>query len=163
MVLRSCRHWTKEILILFENNYPSKNDVRCRCTIQSFSMLLDKNAAISSLDDFKYVVMSNNCLYTLWLRRIYLCLLGYDFYPCHQTTFFSAQTGLKIIFNLFSTISLIPSLSCQQNSSTSLYVSFATKWLLRLNCLFKQKLAGYFLKNTFCFVISFWNHQIFWR
>ena len=124
--------------------------------IRSFPIIFAKNASTSSLESFRYVKTSNNCLLffgyngficvrwpKIFIRVIYdvdFVFFRNQFVKC--PFFFSTQVGTKIKFDLVSTMSLIPSLSYQRNSSISFYLSFATKWFLRRNCLFKQNVPG---------------------
>ena len=109
------------------------------------------NSFISSKDSFEYVVTSYNCLFHSLITSDLSAFAGPRFLSVSLMTwtrFFSVTKVWSALFSFlhrlvvesnltyFSTKSLIPSLSNQQNSSTSLKVYFETKWVLRWNCLF---------------------------
>ena len=114
----------------------------CSTTFHRFSTFFNKKVCISFLDSFKYVITSNNCLLHSLITSDLSVFAGPRFLSVSLTTwtllffrnqfvkcpfFISTQIGTNVSLTRFSTMSLIPSLSCQQNSSISFEDSFATK------------------------------------
>ena len=158
--LRSCEYWTKEILFLFVNSFQSRNGIRQSFEVpQCFKKKYKSfccNIHQLSFTFFDYV----RFIRVSWPKIFVRVIEDMDFSAINLwSAFFLLYSDWQNTQIWFSTMSLIPSLSCQQNSSASLNESFATWWFLRRNCLFKQNICGVVSTQN----ILFTNLQISWK